>query len=268
MRRPDRTRSRAVDLDQLASEIGAARDTIGVMAPPSHGLPGFSIDDGYAVAQRLHERRVVSGARPVGVKLGFTDTTIWGALGLDRPFWSTIYDDSVTSEGRISLAQFVAPRIEPEIVLGLGAALAVGASVDEICSAVEWAAPGFEIVDCHYPDWIMAPADAIADGGLHGALVIGDRVAAPKVSKDLASTQVRLMRGDEVVARGTGAHALGGPVEGVDWLLRLPGIDVLPAGSIVTTGTLTAAFPVVSGETWQSVCSGPGLRGQLAVTFS
>jgi 2-keto-4-pentenoate hydratase len=256
-----------MDLDQLASEISSARETSSLLPPPSHDLPGFSIEDGYVVARRLHEQRVASGARPVGMKLGFTNQSLWEALGLTSPFWSPIYDDSVTSARQVPLGRFVAPRIEPEIVLGTQAELARDASKDEICAAVGWVAPGFEIVQCHYPGWIMAPADAIADAGLHGALVVGDRLSGPTDSETLASTQVVLKRNGVTVARGMGADALGGPIDAVAWLLRLPGVDGLPAGSIVTTGTLTAARPVVPGETWQSESSGAGLQVDLDVAF-
>jgi 2-oxo-3-hexenedioate decarboxylase len=38
---------------------------------------------------------------------------------------------------------------------------------------VRWIAAGFEVVHCHFQDWHFTLADATADFGLHGALVIG-----------------------------------------------------------------------------------------------
>jgi 2-keto-4-pentenoate hydratase len=256
-----------VDLGSLVDEIVAARRSKSALAPPSHQLPGFSIEDGYAVARRLHELRLAAGSRVAGVKLGFTNRAVWEALGLTDPFWSPVYDDTVTTGRDVSLEDFVAPRIEAEIVLGFSSRLPRNASIEAICAATGWAAPGFEIVQCHYPDWVMAPADAIADAGLHGVLVVGERQPGPFDPDALASTTVELMRGDVAVARGTGSAVLGGPAEAVGWLLRLPGMEGLPAGSIVTTGTLTGAHPVVAGETWRSDCAGPSVRGRLEVTF-
>jgi 2-keto-4-pentenoate hydratase len=174
--------------------------------------------------------------------------------GHPRVGWrSPIYDDTVTGANEVPLEGLVAPRIEPEIVLGSKADLHSGASIEEVGSALDRAAAGFEIVQCHYPDWIMSPADAIADAGLHGLLAIGERVAiSPGQSRALASAVVQLHRGSKAVATGSGSDALGGPAEAVQWLLGLPGVEVLPAGSIVTTGTLTAAFPVTGGELWRS----------------
>jgi 2-oxo-3-hexenedioate decarboxylase len=201
------------------------------------------------------------------MKLGFTNQAVWAAAGLTSPFWSPIYEDTVISYREVSLASFVAPRLEPEIVLGFRSDLPRDASTDEICAAIGWVAPGFEIVQCHYPDWTMAPADAIADAGLHGFLVVGDRLSGPVTNDALASTQVVLKRGSMVVARGSGADALGGPVKAIGWLLRLPGIEGVASGSIVTTGTITAAQPIATGEKWQSEYAGPILRSHLEVGF-
>ena len=39
-----------------------------------------------------------------------------------------------------------------------------------------------------------------------------------------------------------------------------------PFGEIITTGTLTRAFPVAAGETWSTTIDGIALEG-VAVTF-
>jgi 2-oxo-3-hexenedioate decarboxylase len=115
----------------------------------------------------------------------------------------------------------------------------------------------------------MAPADAIADAGLHALLVVGDRVElAATDAKALGQVEVELRRGSVAVARGRGSDALGGPVEAVTWLLRVPGVDGLRPGVIVTTGTLTAAFAIASGESWQLTTTGPVALGRVQVRFS
>jgi 2-oxo-3-hexenedioate decarboxylase len=238
---------------ELAGELLAARARRGLVAPPSERMAPFSLADGYGVARLLHEQKLTTGATQVGVKLGFTNQALWPAFGLDQPFWSPIYDDTVTAERTVSIGDLVAPMIEPEIVVGTKADLHAVATADEVCAALDWAAPGFEIVHSHYPDWVMTPADAVADAGLHGCLVVGERVAlSPDTAPALAGAAVQLERHGEIVATGSGSDALGGPVEAVRWLVRLPGVDVLPAGSVVTTGTLTAPFAVCSGERWRS----------------
>lgn len=253
---------------ELAGELLVARATRGLATPPSERVASFSLADGYGVARLLHEQKLAAGATQVGVKLGFTNQALWPALGLDQPFWSPIYDDTVTEERAVPIGDLVTPMIEPEIVVGSKTDLHAGATTDEVCAALDWAAPGFEIVHCHYPDWVMTPADAVADAGLHGRLVIGGRVAlSPDTAPMLAGAAARLERNGEVVATGRGSDALGGPVEAVRWLLRLPGAGVLPAGSVVTTGTLTAPCAVIGGERWRSTIAGVVAFAPLEITL-
>ena len=40
----------------------------------------------------------------------------------------------------------------------------------ELLAHVDWVAPGYEIVECHFPDRTFRTADAVADFGVHGAL--------------------------------------------------------------------------------------------------
>lgn len=242
-----------VDAPALAAHLLAARATRAMVVPPSQLLPAFSLSDGYEVAGLLHREAVQEGATAVGVKLGFTNPEVWPLFSLDQPFWAPVYDSTVTEDRVVALDAFVAPRIEPEIVLSFKKDLPRGASADAVVDALDWAAAGFEIVQCRYPQWAVTPADALADAGLHGALVLGQRCpASADAAAALAATTIQLHRDAELVATGSGTAALGGPVDAVAWLLRLPGITGLEAGAIVTTGTLTAAFPVAGGETWSA----------------
>ena len=55
------------------------------------------------------------------------------------------------------------------------------------------------------------------------------------------------------------------------YLINMPARDQvnppLSAGEIVTTGTLTRAFPVSGGETWTTELNGDGLDG-ISVRFA
>src|SRR5262249_29427181 len=151
----------------------------------------------------------------------------------------------------VAASALVQPRIEPEIVLGVGADLPQGADADTIAAAVEWAAAGLEVVQCHFDDWRMTPAEAIADAGLHAALAIGPRAVVDADGvRGLAAASCDLTRDGVLVGTGRGADVLGGPLAALCWLVEaLP--TGLRAGEIVTTGTLTQALPVASGQRWQ-----------------
>ena len=91
-------------------------------------------------------------------------------------------------------------------------------------------AQGFEIVQSVFPGWKFAPADTVIVNGLHGALLLAPRHPA-----------------------GFGSAGL---------LARDPVNSPLAPGDIVTTGTLTRAFPILPGESWSTTLRGIGLGGR------
>jgi len=76
---------------------------------------------------------------------------------------------------------------------------------------------------------------------------------------------VTLSRGNEVVDRGVGANVLDSPALALGHLAGLLAGQAqsppLAAGEIVTTGTITDAWPVVPGETWSSDYGALGISG-------
>ncbi len=129
-------------------------------------------------------------------------------------------------------------------------------------ACVEWIAPGFEIVQSHFPDWKFDAADCTAAFGLHGALVVGprrcrDRAAiAPRSPPLLPTFTLTLRRGGEVDRHGVGANVLDSPALALVHLARVlarqPQFPPLAAGEVITTGTVTDAWPVAPGQTWSS----------------
>ena len=128
----------------------------------------------------------------------------------------------------------------------------------------------------HFPDWKFAAPDCVAAFGLHGALVVGPPVPVTDQNRDrlaalLPAFELTLRRGDAVIDTGIGANALDGPPAALAHLARVvagqPQFTRLAAGEIVTTGTITDAWPVVSGETWSSNYGALGLDG-LTLTFA
>ena len=79
-----------------------------------------------------------------------------------------------------------------------------------------------------------------------------------------------LSRNNMVVDRGVGANVLDSPALALAHLARLvadqPQVPPLAAGEIITTGTLTDAWPVAPGEVWSSDYGVLAVEG-LAVQF-
>src|SRR5436190_466568 len=75
----------------------------------------------------------------------------------------------------------------------------------------------------------------------------GDREA-------LESFEIALSRNGEIVDRGRAANVLDGPLHALAHLVEVlkhdPDHPPLAKGEILTTGTLTRAFPIAAGEVW------------------
>ena len=255
-------------LDAIAEEVRAARDEVRTLAPISAREPGFDLEAGYAVAARLHRARLAGGAVPRGRKIGFTNAAIWPEYDVHHPIWGWVYEHTMHAGGAsLPVAKFAEPKIEPEIAFGLSATPTAGSDTAGLLACIEWVAPAFEIVQSHFPGWKFQAADTIADGGLHGALVLGRKVPVASLGDDpaaqLAGLTVRLTCDGKEIETGRGSNVLGSPLAALAHLVALlAGQDAevqLKPGEVVTTGTVTAAYPVRAGQAWRAEPAGIAL---------
>jgi 2-oxo-3-hexenedioate decarboxylase len=262
------------DVAAIASRLIAAHDNATMLAPISAGDPAFDVAAGYDVLREIEARRMASGWQPVGRKIGFTNRTIWPRYGVYLPMWAHVWTHTVhhapNHRATLSLAPFVQPRIEPEVVFGLKDRVPANGDAAAVLATTEWIAPGFEIVQSHFPDWKFSAADCTAAFGLHGALVVGAPIPVTGHNRAfLAETLPRftltLSRSGEVIDEGVGANVLDSPALALAHLARVlegqPQFPELAAGEIVTTGTITDAWPVTKGETWSSDYGTLGVPG-------
>ena len=143
-------------------------------------------------------------------------------------------------------------------------------------AAIDWVAPGFEIVQSHLPDWKFQAADTVADGSLHARLLVGRRLPVRDIAGDarqldavLAASRVTLLRNGQAVETGSGANVLDSPLRALHHFLgelrQCPGAPELLTGDVVATGTWTDAWPIAAGEAWRADFSAP--LPALAVGF-
>lgn len=267
----------ALNNDAIATELLDALDGTTLIEPITARLPNFSVDDAYQVGALIAFLRRARGERPIGRKLGFTNRTIWPQYGVDAPIWAPVYGRTVTylvaTSGSIAIDHLAQPRLEPEIVLHFQNSPPVTSGEEELLAHVDWIAHGYEIVQCHFPDWRFQTADAIADFGLHGALVVGPKQPVSALADPIAALRtltVTLARDGIVRAWGGGANVLGSPLLAVADLFsaeeRRTGFGPIWSSEIVTTGTLTTPVEIHAGETWSTELAGIELDG-LQVRF-
>lgn len=261
------------ETETRAQEILTALDTVRQIPRPSAQDPGFDLDDGYAVAARVVALRVARGERPVGWKVGFTNRMIWDEYGVHAPIWGPIYESgfvaAVDGLAECEAAHFCEPRIEPEIALRLARVPDPDMDDLSLLGCVDGIAHGFEIVQSLFADWRFSAADTVAGCALHGSYRHGPFV--PVLTQDmedwcerLAGFRIRLERNAVQVDEGGAGDILGGPLAVLRHLARgmagNPHGWALRPGDIVSTGTVTRAFPVVAGEVWRSRIDGLPLQ--------
>ena len=269
------------DIEALADRILAAGDGAMSIPPISDADPAFDLTAAYAVSAAITRRRIARGERPVGWKIGFTNRTIWDQYDVHAPIWAPVYDTTVRDVPfnepiECGLGSLVEPRIEPEIVFRVAKSPAPGVEGEALFACLDGVAHGYEIVQSIYPAWRFKPADTAAAFGLHGRLFHGPfaTVTGPDARDEwpprLEDFEIVLSRGGVEIDRGHGRNVLDGPLFALAHFVReldkMTGERLKP-GDVVTTGTVTKAFPVKAGETWSTRLLRIPLPG-LTIEFS
>ena len=250
-------------IDSAARELLAAWDEGRCLPLPSWRAGGLTLEQAFAVGERLRALREARGERQVGWKIGFTNRSIWPRYGVFAPIWGPVYDSTAQlldgGEATVSLRGLSQPRLEPEVAFGFAKAPHAGMTLTELQQCLAWVAHSFEIVHTHCEGWRFTAADCEADFALHGRLFVGARrpVAEwPTLAADLAAMQVELHRDGVCQDRGEGAIVLDGPLSALKTWIDAMAVQTptwrVQAGQYVTTGTITDAQPMAPGERWHS----------------
>ena len=263
---------RSIDIAAIGGEILAATDAARQIEPFSARGGEVPLADAYRVSHWLDQARNARGETAIGRKIGFTNRNIWAEYNVFAPNWGYVTTRSVRDLGAtpvLSLAPYAEPRIEPEIMFGLARAPSPDMDEEALLGCVAWVAHGYEIVQSIFPHWQFTATDTTAANALHGALLIGPRQRidgdAAEWLRRLAGFEIGLYRDGALIDRGRGDNVLGSPVAAMKHLVGLLADDPvnppLQAGEIVSTGTVTRAFPVAPGETWTTTLEGAPLPG-------
>ncbi len=265
------------DAEEIAATVLAAIDSASSIAPISDSTPDFDLDHAYRVSAALTGLRTDRGDRPIGWKIGFTNRTIWDEYGVYAPIWGPMYDTTLVNVDPTSgshdcpVSIFAEPRIEPEIALRLSDTPRPDMDDKELMTCIDAVAHGVEIVQSVFSNWRFKAADTVAAGAVHGCYRCGPFVPIPPAERThwvemLAGFEITLFQGESEIDRGAATNVLsGGPLEALRHFVRghadYSAGAALQAGQIVTTGTVTRAFPVQAGERWRTELSGLPLKG-------
>jgi 2-keto-4-pentenoate hydratase len=239
------------DLDAIAAELLAAYGAGPTLAPLTSTYDGLTLDDAYAIQLIQVRHWLAAGAAVIGYKVGLTSAAMQQQMGVYEPDFGHLLTGMLyPADAPVPVARFRQPRAEPEIALILADDLhGPHLSVADVMTATAYALPAIEIIDSRISDWQIGLVDTVADNASSGGLVLGQS-PVPASARDLSLAGCVFRRNGRIVGTGAGAAVLGSPWHAATWLantLTARGVE-LAAGSIILTGSITAAVPVAAGD--------------------
>lgn len=250
-----------MDIQKAADALYEAESGAYQIPMVSQENPGMTVADAYAVQLKNIQRRLDSGEKLVGMKIGLTSKGMQQLLGVDVPDYGHLTDKMLLLEGQpCPTGQLIQPKVEGELAFCLRKTLrGPGLTIADVYDATDYVVPALEIVDSRIQDWKIKLVDTIADNGSSARLVVGSRMT-PIHQVDMRLTGMTLEKNGELLNSGTTAEVWGNPAAAVAWLGNaLSAYDIeLKAGSIVLAGALTAALPAAAGDCFTASFCGLG----------
>lgn len=242
-------------INKIAADLYQAerdRKPIGTL---TDAYPNMVIADAYAIQLEGIRLRRANGSNIMGWKVGLTSKAMQKALGVDQPDFGHLLDHTrIENGGVIDGADFIAPRVEPEVGFELKADLrGPGVTVAQVMDATSYLVPALEVIDSRIADWKIKLCDTIADNASCGRFVFSQQRTKPD-GIDLSLIGMNFYVNDDLVGTATSAAVVGNPAEAVAWLANTlaPYGHYLAAGQVVMPGSLVAMVPALPGTRFRA----------------
>ena len=235
--------------DALVASLIDIRQRPRPIPPPSEARQ-LSLDEAYAVQDRVREALVARGERVAGWKAAFTNAAMQKTYGMSEPVCGFLLASGVLGSGvEVPMSRFVSPVAEAEIAFVMRSDLAgPGITPPRALLAVEGALPALEL-----PDFRMSGkpvgTDLVADGIFANAIVLGAGLTSV-THLDLALEGLVYELNGAVVATNTAAEVLGNPLHSLTWVANHLGARGLGlrAGDVVMTGSISLLLRPKAGD--------------------
>ena len=237
---------------QCGDELFDAMRKRQTLRPFTERFDDFTVDDAYHVSLRMVERRVQSGERIIGKKIGVTSKAVQNMLNVYQPDFGYLTDSMAYSEGEeMPISKLlIQPKAEGEIAFILKKDLmGPGVTNADVLAATDCVIPCFEVVDSRIENWEIKIQDTVADNASCGLFILGDQAISPR-KIDLTTCGMVVEKNGSIISTGAGAAALGSPINCVTWLANTLGKFGIPlkAGEVILSGSLVPLEPVKAGD--------------------
>ena len=254
-------------MSELAKTLWQARLTGAVIDQHAVALPE-TIEAAYAIQREIV---VLSDARVRGFKLGSTSLKAQRLLGTTEPGSAELLEPYVfESPATVAISPLHMAAVEGEFAFKLARDLAPRAAPytrDEVAEAVAAVAGAIEVVGTRFAGGLAGKGRLLttADGGVNIAGVFG-RWVEDWPGLDLPGHAVAMRINGKTMGEGTGARALGDPMNVLVWLANQQSRwgRGLRAGEMISTGTCTGIDPVHPGD---KAVADFGALGTVEITF-
>lgn len=213
--------------------------------------PNLTIPQGYLIQEQLVNMRLARGERILGPKMGLTSYAKLKQMNVTDPIYGYIFTSMDVAEGStINLADYIHPKVEPEIGFILKEALrGPNVTKEQVLEATQYVFPAIEIIDSRFENFDFTMADVVADNTSASGAVIGTTMRQVN-AMDLETIGVHLTINGKVQTIGAGAAVLGHPAEAIAALANMLAEkgEVVKAGQPILSGGLTAATTIHKGD--------------------
>lgn len=234
------------DILRKANDLFYAEKNQSQIGLISREFPKITLAEAYKIQERLIEKKLSSGQKRKGWKIGLTSKAMQRALNIDTPDTGVLFDNMFFSNGStIPQNRFIQPRVEAEIAFIMKSKISGNnVSKSQIMDATDFVCPSIEILDTRIKRSDPSTGqtrkifDTVADNAANAGLILGNQ--RHKVEDwDLRRVGCILKKNNVVEETGLGAGILDDPITGISWLItRLANYNqCLEAGDVVLSGS-------------------------------
>lgn len=242
--------TQVIDTAQIVRELSAAERERRHRQPFTDEFPDLDMETAYAAQWAGIEAKLKEGQSLVGAKLGLTSKAKQQVMNVNDPLYAFVTNGMIGPYGEpVDLANFIHPRVEPEIAFLLGRDVEAPATVVSVLEATAAIFLVMDVLDSRYENFRFTLPDVVADNASAGAFIIGPRAVSPSELSDLHLLGCVLRADGEIVHTAAGAAVMGHPAASVAWLANQLGARKQPlkAGWLIFYGGLTAPIPLAPG---------------------